>query len=112
MLVAQYRLYRTKDLSILRLKETVLGKGHPRTPISMSNLTEVLSNQCMYEQVEETHRQVFRLYEMVLGKGYPYTISTNPFYQGMNDKSHTLDNLFILYKEIGFVLYEFASECL
>ena len=27
MLVAQYRLYRIKDLSILRLKETVLGKG-------------------------------------------------------------------------------------
>jgi hypothetical protein len=111
-LVAQYRLHQAKSLSILRLKETVLGKEHPRTLISMSNLTEVLSNQGMYEQAEKTHRRALRLYETVLGEGYPYTISANTLHQSMNEKSHTLNSLFVLYKEIIFILYEFACECL
>jgi hypothetical protein len=47
MLVAQYRFHQAESLSILWLKETVLGKEHPHTLIAMSNLTEVLSNQGM-----------------------------------------------------------------
>lgn len=82
----------------------MLGEERPRPLISVSSLTEVLSNQGMCEQAEETHRQALRLYETALGKGYPYTISA----QGMNGKSHTLNILFVLYKEIIFILYEFA----
>jgi hypothetical protein len=76
----------------------------------MSNLTGVLSNQSMYEQAEETHRQAFRLYETALGKGCPscpYMISANAFNQGMNEKSHTFN---ILYKETGFILYVRTSQ--
>jgi len=44
-----------------RLKETVLGKEHPNTLASMSNLANVLSDQGKYEQAEETHRQALGL---------------------------------------------------
>ena len=41
----------------LGLSETVLGKEHPDTLMSMSNLANVLSDQVRYEQAEEIHRQ-------------------------------------------------------
>jgi hypothetical protein len=37
-------------------KRLVLGKEHPDTLMSMSNLANVLSDQVRYEQVEEIHR--------------------------------------------------------
>jgi Tetratricopeptide repeat len=39
----------------LRLSETVLGKEHSNTMISMNNLATVLRNQGKYEQAEEMH---------------------------------------------------------
>jgi hypothetical protein len=37
----------------LKLRETMLGKKHPSTLISMNNLASVLMNQSKYEQTEE-----------------------------------------------------------
>jgi tetratricopeptide (TPR) repeat protein len=39
----------------LRLKETVLGKEHPSTLMSMNNLTLMLSDQGQYEEAEEIY---------------------------------------------------------
>jgi hypothetical protein len=41
----------------LGLSETVVGKEHPDTLMSMSNLANVQSDQVRYEQAEEMHRQ-------------------------------------------------------
>jgi hypothetical protein len=40
----------------LWLSETVLGKKHPDTLMSMSNLANVLNDQVRHEQAEEMHR--------------------------------------------------------
>jgi len=60
----------------LGLCETMLGKEHPDTLTSMSNLGAVLRDQNKYEQTEEMHRQALRLREKVLGKEHPDTLSS------------------------------------
>jgi hypothetical protein len=40
----------------LTLSETVLGKEHPDTLMSMNNLADILSSQGKYEQAEELYR--------------------------------------------------------
>jgi Tetratricopeptide repeat len=39
------------------MRETVLGKEHPSTLMSMNNLALLLSDQGKYEQAEKMHRQ-------------------------------------------------------
>jgi hypothetical protein len=55
----------------LGLKDTVLGKEHPSTLTSISNLATVLRDQGNYKQAEEMHRQELGLCEAVLGKEHP-----------------------------------------
>jgi hypothetical protein len=45
----------------LGLSETVLGKEHPDTLASMSNLANALRDQSKYEQAEEMHQQALKL---------------------------------------------------
>jgi hypothetical protein len=52
-----------------------LGKEHPSTLTSMSNLGSVLSDQGKYEQAEEMHRKTLALCETVLGKEHPSTLT-------------------------------------
>jgi hypothetical protein len=42
----------------LGLSETVLGKEHPDTLMTMTNLVNVLSNQVRYEQAEESAKGI------------------------------------------------------
>lgn len=42
----------------------------------MTNLELVPSDQSMYEQAGEMHRQVLGLWETVLGKGHPSTLTS------------------------------------
>src|SRR2546423_14718082 len=46
---------------VLELRETVLGKEHPDTLMSMNNLANVLSDQGKYEQAEEMHQRGLEL---------------------------------------------------
>jgi Tfp pilus assembly protein PilF len=60
----------------LQLKETVLGKDHPQTLISMNNLATSLCEQGKYAEAEAIHRQTLQLQETVLGKDYPDTLAS------------------------------------
>jgi hypothetical protein len=54
----------------------VLGKEHPSTLTSVSNLVAVLSDQGKYEEAEEMHRQALGLSDTVLGKEHPSTLTS------------------------------------
>lgn len=49
----------------------MLGKEHPDTLGSMTNLAEVLSSQGKYEEAEKMHRQALALRETMLGEEHP-----------------------------------------
>jgi hypothetical protein len=46
---------------VLGLRETVLGREHHNTLMSMSNLAVMLRDQGKYAQAEEMHRQPLEL---------------------------------------------------
>jgi hypothetical protein len=52
----------------------VLGKEHPDTLASRSNLASVLRDQGKYEAAEEANRRVLEVREKVLGKEHPNTL--------------------------------------
>jgi tetratricopeptide (TPR) repeat protein len=58
----------------LKLRETVLGKDHPDTLMSMNNLAYSLSQQGKYAEAEALNRQTLKLQETVLGKDHPDTL--------------------------------------
>jgi len=58
------------------VKEKVLGKEHPSTLVSMSNLAGVLSDQGKYAEAEKMHRSTLALREKVLGTNHPHTLSS------------------------------------
>jgi len=58
----------------LQLKETVLGKDHPDTLVSMINVAESLRQQGKYAEAETLYRQTLQLQETVLGKDHPDTL--------------------------------------
>ena len=55
-------------------RKKVLGKEHPDTLTSISNLALVLQDQGKYEQAEQMNRQALDAYEKVLGKEHPETM--------------------------------------
>ena len=54
----------------------MLGKEHPDTLTSMSNLAGVLQSQGKYDEAEMMHRQALALRETVLGKKHPDTLTS------------------------------------
>ena len=52
----------------LGLCKRVLGKEHPDTLTSISNLAIALDNQGKYSEAEEIHRRTLKLRESVLRK--------------------------------------------
>ncbi|KIM95406.1 hypothetical protein OIDMADRAFT_206491 [Oidiodendron maius Zn] len=60
----------------LQLRETVLGKEHPDTLTSMSNLAVSLHWQGKYAVAEDIHRQTLHLREAVLEKDHPDTLTS------------------------------------
>ena len=66
----------TMNRQKLKLSEEVLGKTHPSTLTTMSNLAGVLSSQGKYAEAETMNRQTLELSEEVLGKTHPSTLTT------------------------------------
>jgi tetratricopeptide (TPR) repeat protein len=64
------------DRQTLQLRETVLGKEHPSTLLSMNNLAASLGQQGKYAEAEAMNRQTLRLQEAVLGKEHPSTLDS------------------------------------
>jgi hypothetical protein len=60
----------------LALSETVLGREHPSTLATMSNLAQVLDHQGKYEEAEAMNRQTLALKESVLGREHPSTLTS------------------------------------
>jgi tetratricopeptide (TPR) repeat protein len=58
----------------LQLKETLLGKDHPDTLMSMMGLATSLSQYGKYTEAEAMDRQTLQLRETVLGKDHPDTL--------------------------------------
>ena len=59
---------------VLEAREKVLGREHPETLTSVSNLGDVLSSQGKYDEAEAIHRQALEAYEKVLGREHPNTL--------------------------------------
>jgi len=61
---------------ILQIRESKLGRTHPSTLTSMSNLAVVLDSQGKYAEAETINRQTLELSEEVLGKTHPETLTS------------------------------------
>ena len=57
-------------------KEKALGKEHPSTLMSVSNLASVLKDQRKYEQAEDMNRRALEGREKALGKEHPDTLTS------------------------------------
>ena len=67
----------------LELRETVLGKEHPNTLTSMSNLAGVLESQGKYEDASTLCQQAFSGYQKTLGEVHPTTLAYSKHYAAM-----------------------------
>ncbi|KAH8651688.1 hypothetical protein BGZ61DRAFT_406278 [Ilyonectria robusta] len=64
------------DRRALGTRERVLGREHPHTLASVSNLASVLRRQGKYEEAEQMNRRALEWYEKVLGREHPYTLAS------------------------------------
>ncbi|KAI0101549.1 hypothetical protein GGR51DRAFT_563451 [Nemania sp. FL0031] len=71
----------------LQHHEKALGREHPQTLATASNLGIALNRVGKYEEVENMHKQALELREKVLGKMHPNTL------QSMNNLGATLNHL-------------------
>ena len=62
--------------SSLEIREKVLGREHPDTLISVSQLGSVLSRQGKYEEAEAMHRRALERREKMLGREHPDTLTS------------------------------------
>src|ERR1700722_368582 len=74
--LGRYEIALKLEEDALNVRQELLGREHPDTLTSMSNLAEVLSDQGQYEQAEEMHRQALGLRETVLGHEHPSTLTS------------------------------------
>ena len=58
----------------LEAKERVLGKDHPATLISVSNLATLYDDQGRYSEAEPLYKRALEASERVLGKEHPMTL--------------------------------------
>ncbi|OBT80379.1 hypothetical protein VF21_00911 [Pseudogymnoascus sp. 05NY08] len=76
LITGKYQESENLTRQTLKLKEEVLGKTHPHTLATMSNLALVLDNQGKYAEAETMNRQTLKLKEEVLGMTHPSTLAT------------------------------------
>jgi tetratricopeptide (TPR) repeat protein len=60
----------------LETREKVLGREHPNTLTSVSQLGTVLSRQGKYDEAKAMHRRAFEGHEKVLGREHPNTLTS------------------------------------
>jgi tetratricopeptide (TPR) repeat protein len=83
---------------VIRIKEEVLGKTHPDTLATMSNLALVLSRQGKYADAEAMNRQTLEILEEVLGKMHPSTLMSVYCLAYLLQSRHEYNEASILYK--------------
>ncbi|KAF2183993.1 TPR-like protein [Zopfia rhizophila CBS 207.26] len=76
LLVGQYAVAENISRSAMMAREAVLGREHPHTLTSVSNLGSVLSRQGKYEKAEAMHRRALEGREKVLGPEHPDTLTS------------------------------------
>lgn len=64
----QYLEAKQKQREIVEIRGRVLGKEHPDTLTSMSNLAGLLTDRLEYVEAEQTYREELKVRERVLGK--------------------------------------------
>jgi tetratricopeptide (TPR) repeat protein len=72
----KYEAAEAMNRRALEGSEKVLGKDHPSTLTSVSNLASVLQGQGKYEAVEAMNRRALEGSEKVLGKDHPSTLTS------------------------------------
>ncbi|PWO27345.1 EntF, Non-ribosomal peptide synthetase [Pyrenophora tritici-repentis] len=74
--LGQYPSAETSHRKASSLGKEVLGREHPDTLTSMSNLAGVLGRQGKYKEAEVMNRQMLALSETVLGREHPDTLTS------------------------------------
>jgi CHAT domain-containing protein/Tfp pilus assembly protein PilF len=72
----QYKEAETLHHRVLAIHEKALGKEHPTTATSLSNLGNVLYLQGKFKEAEEVHRRALAIREKVLGSEHPDTATS------------------------------------
>ena len=72
----QYKEAETLHYRVLAIHEKTLGKEHPTSITSLSNLGNVLYLQGKFKEAESVHRRVLALREKVLGGEHPDTATS------------------------------------
>ncbi|KFY84702.1 hypothetical protein V500_09074, partial [Pseudogymnoascus sp. VKM F-4518 (FW-2643)] len=72
--IGRYNLSEQMTRCAVKWRKKVLGKKHPDTLRTMSNLGIILEKQGKYNEAESIHRQVLELHEKVLGKEHLDTL--------------------------------------
>ncbi|MFH1602940.1 MAG: tetratricopeptide repeat protein, partial [Pseudomonadota bacterium] len=72
----QYKEAETLHYRVLAIHEKTLGKEHPTTATSLSNLGNVLYLQGRFKDAEAVHRRVLAIREKVLGEDHPDTATS------------------------------------
>jgi hypothetical protein len=76
----------------------VLGREHPSTLTTMSNLAGVLDRQGKYETAEAMNRQTLALKETVLGREHPSTLISVYCLAHLLANRHHYDESLVLYR--------------
>ncbi len=72
----QYQEAETLSYRVVAIHEKTLGKDHPTTATSLSNLGNVLYLQGKFKEAEAVHRRALAIREKVLGMDHPDTATS------------------------------------
>ncbi|KAI9853499.1 MAG: hypothetical protein M1813_002204, partial [Trichoglossum hirsutum] len=72
----RYKIAGSEGMRAFEIRTEVLGKEHPDTLMSMSNLAMICLNQGKWEQAEVLEEQVLQTRKRVLGGEHPDTITS------------------------------------
>ena len=75
-IIGKYRVAEKMNRETFELTEKMLGKEHPNTLTSMSNLALALYSLGKYQEAKQMHRQTLELREKVLGREHPDTLES------------------------------------
>ncbi|XP_014560337.1 hypothetical protein COCVIDRAFT_43414, partial [Bipolaris victoriae FI3] len=73
--LGQYASAETSHRKASSLRKEVLGRKHPHTLTSMSNLARVLESQGNYEESLRLYQRESTGYDTVLGNDHPITLT-------------------------------------
>ena len=90
--LGRYKAAESTYRQVLERRQEVLGRGHPSTLASMSNLAQTLSDQGKYADAETMHRDTLALMKTVLGEDHQETLaSISDLAQTLSDQGKYAD---------------------